>query len=81
MSTNVTNAVDVRTLIPRERHPLIFKTFHNLAPGEIFPLVNDHDPQALYYQFQADRGEPFQWEYLESCPEVSKVLIGKFQSK
>jgi uncharacterized protein (DUF2249 family) len=81
MNATATNTVDVRNLIPRDRHPLIFKTFHNLAPGETFLLVNDHDPKPLYYQFQAELGEAFQWEYLESGPEVWKVLIGKFQSK
>jgi uncharacterized protein (DUF2249 family) len=81
MTTNVVNTVDVRTLIPRERHPLIFKTFRALTPGEAFLLVNDHDPKPLYYQFQAELGEPFQWEYLESGPEVWRVQIGKFQSK
>jgi uncharacterized protein (DUF2249 family) len=40
-------------------------------------LVNDHDPKPLYYQFQAELGEPFQWEYLESGPEVWKVRIGR----
>ena len=44
-------------------------------------LMNDHDPKPLYYQFQAELGEPFQWEYLESGPEVWKVRIGKLQSK
>jgi uncharacterized protein (DUF2249 family) len=77
MTANVTNTVDVRTIIPRERHPLIFNTFHNLAPGDAFLLVNDHDPKPLYYQFQAELSERFQWAYLESGPEVWKVRIGK----
>jgi uncharacterized protein (DUF2249 family) len=71
--------VDVRTIIPRERHPLIFNTFRGLAPGEAFLLVNDHDPKPLYYQFKAELGEVFDWEYLESGPEVWKVRIGKPQ--
>jgi uncharacterized protein (DUF2249 family) len=77
MTANVIDTIDVRTIIPRERHPLIFKTFHNLAPGASFVLVNDHDPKPLYYQFQAELGHPFQWEYLESGPEVWRVRIGK----
>lgn len=75
--TNASETIDVRTIIPRERHPLIFRTFHGLGPGESFLLVNDHDPKPLYYQFQAELGQPFQWEYLESGPEVWKVRIGK----
>ena len=71
------STVDVRTIAPRDRHPLIFGAFHTLAPGGEFVLVNDHDPKPLYYQFQAELGEPFQWEYLESGPEVWKVRIGR----
>ncbi len=80
MTAHAIDTIDVRTIIPRERHPLIFKTFHNLAPGKSFLLVNDHDPKPLYYQFQAELSEPFQWDYLERGPEVWKVRIGK-QSK
>ena len=48
--------LDVRDVVPRERHPLIFRTFDALAPGQGFVLVNDHDPKPLYYQFQAEVG-------------------------
>lgn len=77
MAADTPAILDVRTIIPRERHPLIFGTFRKLAPGDAFLLVNDHDPKPLYYQFQAELGEPFRWEYLESGPEVWKVRIGK----
>lgn len=45
--------VDVRTIAPRERHPLICRTFQGLAPGAAMGLVNDHDPRPLYCQFSA----------------------------
>ena len=35
--------IDVRTIVPRERHPLIFRNFQGLKPGEAFELVNDHE--------------------------------------
>ena len=69
--------VDVRTIIPRERHPLIFNTFRGLAPGEAFLLVNDHDPKPLYYQFAAEHAGQFVWEYQEQGPEVWRVRIGR----
>jgi len=69
--------IDVRTIAPRERHPLIFNTFHALQGGEALLLVNDHDPRPLFYQFQAELGAPFSWEYLESGPDVWQVRIGK----
>ena len=77
MTANATTTLDVRTIVPRERHPRIFGTFRELAPGGSFLLVNDDDPKPLYYQFQAELGESFQWEYLESGPEVWKVRIGR----
>jgi uncharacterized protein (DUF2249 family) len=72
-----TTTIDVRTIAPRERHPLIFNTFHELQPGAHFLLVNDHDPKPLYYQFQAELNGKFAWEYLQSGPDVWKVRIGK----
>ena len=77
MTADATTTIDVRAIVPRERHPLIFNTFHDLAPGTAFLLVNDHDPKPLYYQFQAELGGQFKWEYLESGPEVWKVRIAK----
>ncbi len=75
--TDVKATVDVRTIPPRERHPLIFSTFADLSPGEAMLLVNDHDPKPLYYQFQAELAETFGWDYLEQGPEVWQVRIAK----
>lgn len=69
--------VDVRTIPPRERHPLIFGTFDELEPGEALLLVNDHDPKPLFYQFQAEARGEFTWDYLEAGPEVWQVRIGR----
>lgn len=78
MSTPTIKAtVDVRNIIPRERHPLIFDTFKQLTPGEAMLLVNDHDPKPLFYQFQAELSDMFSWDYVEQGPEVWQVCIGK----
>jgi len=77
MSNASDQIVDVRELVPRDRHPLIFNTFAGLAPGKAFILVNDHDPKPLYYQFQAEHSGQFSWDYIESGPEVWRVRIGK----
>ena len=69
--------VDVRTIPPRERHPLLFQTFDQLEPGQSFELVNDHDPKPLYYQFQVERAGTVEWEYLEQGPSTWRVRIGK----
>jgi uncharacterized protein (DUF2249 family) len=72
--------VDVRTIAPRERHPLIFSTFHGLASGEAMELVNDHDPRPLYYAFQAQAPGGFAWDYLETGPETWRVAITKLKA-
>lgn len=69
--------LDVRTIIPRERHPLIFGTFDQLPSGDAVLLVNDHDPKPLFYQFQAELPGQFDWTYLERGPETWKVEIRK----
>lgn len=73
--------IDVRTIPPPQRHPLIFGTFDALSPGESFELLNDHDPAPLYFQFEKTRGGQFAWLYLESGParwhvRVSRVAEG-----
>ena len=69
--------LDVRELIPRERHTQIFDTYTALEPDTAFVLVNDHDPKPLYYQFQAEHTGRFTWDYLEDGPEVWRVRIGR----
>ena len=71
------NRIDVRDMVPRERHPLIFRTFDELAPGQAFELVNAHDPKPLYYQLQAERAGQLAWQYLEQGPERWRVKVGK----
>lgn len=72
--------LDVRTIVPRERHPLIFNTFDALVAGESFELVNDHDPKPLYYQLQAERPGQLDWRYLETGPAVWRVQVGRASS-
>ncbi len=67
--------LDVTTIAPKDRHPLIFKTFDGLKADDGFVLVNDHDPKPLYYSFLHEREGRFGWEYLEQGPEVWKVRI------
>lgn len=71
------HTLDVRTLVPAERHRRIFATYEALAANEKFELVNDHDPKPLYYQFEAEHHGAFSWHYLEQGPEVWRVEIGR----
>jgi len=74
-TTSPTATVDVRSIAPRERHPLIFSTFRGLAIGQAMELVNDHDPKPLYYQFQAEMPGKFGWDSLEAGPDTWRVSI------
>lgn len=69
--------VDAREYPPREKHAVIFDTFHNLKKGEKMELTNDHDPRPLHYQMLAEYKDQFEWEYLEEGPEVWRVAIEK----
>ncbi len=72
-----TTTLDVRSLVPAERHRRIFETYDGLAVGNRFVLVNDHDPKPLYYQFDAEHKGEFSWRYLEQGPQVWRVEIGR----
>lgn len=71
------NILDVRSLIPMERHRRIFETYNTLKAGDSFILVNDHDPKPLYYQFEAEHNGEFSWKYVESGPATWQVEIGR----
>ena len=73
--------IDVRTIAPRERHPLIFSTFRALANGQALELVNDHDPRPLYHQLNAENAGEFSWDYLEQGPDTWRVAITRVQEK
>ena len=75
---NVTETIiDVRQIMPRMRHSLIFNTFEHLNPGEGFLLVNDHDPRPLFYQFNVEFPGEFGWDYEEQGPDVWRVRISR----
>ncbi len=67
--------LDVRSLEPRKRHPLIFETWNGLGPDAAFVLVNDHDPKPLLYQFQMEKAGAFDWNVLEAGPERWRVEV------
>lgn len=73
--------LDVRHLIPAERHRIIFEKWFELAPGSGYVLVNDHDPKPLYYQFAAEHPGQFAWDAIEEGPVVWRVRIGKIASR
>lgn len=69
--------VDVRNVAARDRHPSIFAAFNRIAPGDSIEIVNDHDPRPLYFQFEQRLGTGFAWSYVESGPDVWRVIVRK----
>lgn len=81
-TTNIPNIIgpdkvmDVRPIPCSIKHGLIIKNWLDLAVGDYFVLLNDHDPVPLYYQFAAQWPGAFTWEHLVKGPEF-RVKITK----
>ena len=73
--SNTSQTLDVRRLPPARRRALIFDTCGKLPVGNAVILVNNHDPKALYHQFEAELPGEFGWEYVQSGPDVWQVRI------
>jgi uncharacterized protein (DUF2249 family) len=69
--------IDVRTLLPHERHSTIFGRIDALTPGASLIIVVDHAPRPLHHQLEARYPGQFSWSYLEEGPEVWRVEIGR----
>jgi len=52
--------LDLRSIMPFERHELIFQKWGSLKPGETLQITNDHDPKPLRYQFEAEYKSQFE---------------------
>ncbi|HEY6028355.1 MAG TPA: DUF2249 domain-containing protein [Pseudolabrys sp.] len=79
MSQSSHRKIDVRSLVPAQRHKKIFELVNELPVGASFVLVNDHDPKPLYYQLEAEYPSQFSWTYVERGPDVWCVEIGRQQ--
>ncbi|MCF8470365.1 MAG: DUF2249 domain-containing protein [Parvibaculum sp.] len=77
-SSSSTDVIDVRTLVPAQRHAKIFEMVDALEPGASFILVNDHDPKPLHYQLDAEYPNQFSWTYVEQGPKIWRVEISKY---
>lgn len=69
--------MDVRPIPCSVKHGLIIQKWLDLAVGDYFVLLNDHDPVPLRYQFSAEWPEAFSWEHLVKGPDEYRVKIMK----
>lgn len=69
--------LDVRSMRPSERHPIIFETFDKMPPGKEIKLINDDDPKTLHYELEAERQGLYVWRVDEEGPDKWIAFIKK----
>ena len=67
--------VDLRVMIPPERHATVFAALDALDPGATFVLINDHAPIPLLRRINDNWPDQFEAEFLIDGPEVWQVAI------
>lgn len=65
--------LDARVLPKPEKHKTIFATFDQLGAGEAFILINDHEPEPLRKEFEAEHPGSYGWEYLQRGKEFGEI--------
>lgn len=75
-----TGELDVRVLVPIERHKLLLQVFKDLPVKESFTFINDHDPIPLYYEFRSIYGDVVGWEYLNKGGREWTVKVTKTEA-
>lgn len=70
-------SIDVRDVVPSERHATVFEAFRVLALGDALDVVDDCDLKPLYHRFQAEAPGDFSWACQEGGPQVWRVSIRK----
>lgn len=69
--------VDLRNLMPAQRHAEIFQRVNELGPASSFILVDDRDPGPLCDRLAAKYPKQLLCTYLERGPEAWRVEIGR----
>jgi uncharacterized protein (DUF2249 family) len=69
--------LDLRQIMPFERHELIFEKWEALPPGDTLRIINDHDPKPLRYQFEVEHKDHYEWQYEQQGPKDWMVSIKK----
>ncbi len=75
LEKNTQGELDVRVLVPIQRHELLIRLFKELPASEHFIFINDHDPIPLYYEFRSIYGDVVGWEYLNKGGREWKVKV------
>lgn len=69
--------LDLRQTPRERRHSTVFYALDNLAVGESFLLVNDHDPQPLHAQMEQLRPGELSWAYEVQGPSEFRIKVSR----
>lgn len=69
--------IDVRELVPMQRHEKLLKLFQELPVGGSFEFINDHDPIPLFYELRSLHGEVVGWDYRHRGGRDWKVQVSR----
>ena len=75
LEKNKDGELDVRVLVPIERHKSLIALFKELPAGKSFTFINDHDPLPLFYEFRSIYGDVVGWDYLNRGGREWKVKV------
>ncbi|MBS1548799.1 MAG: DUF2249 domain-containing protein [Bacteroidetes bacterium] len=75
LEKNENGELDVRVLVPIQRHELLVSLFKELAVADSFIFINDHDPIPLFYEFKSIYGDVVDWVYLNKGGRDWKVKV------
>lgn len=76
---NINGELDVRVLIPIERHKLLINLFKELPLNDDFVFINDHDPLPLFYELRSIYGDVVGWDYLNRGGREWKVKVKRLE--
>ncbi len=78
---NAVKNLDLRGMPPFERHTRILDMWNSLKNGETLRITNDHEPKPLYYLFEAEYKNQFEWKYEQRGPKDWVFRIRKIEQK
>src|SRR5690554_907071 len=80
LDKNADGELDVRVLVPIQRHELLIRLFKELPVDEHFVFINDHDPLPLFYEFRSIYGDVVGWDYLNRGGREWKVKVTRLEA-
>ena len=69
--------LDARIHQEENKDKVILEAFDSLDLGEQMLFINNNDSTSLFNQLEDQRFGKFEWEYIEECPELWRVLLAK----